>query len=176
MSVLRWRGIYEVRPWDDVSSKFHEDWFRFSSKNLRGCNIGNAYVKGLLSTQLRWFMCHNIFIRLHKDWARHSKVVRGGYKYRYTDIHTAKWSTFIFSNKKSRQKYAYFWLRGSWTRRFSPQWDTIHFHAVFILTMFPNNSNFMLFSNFLDITATFQAITQPKFDCTFQFQPSEPHA
>jgi hypothetical protein len=63
---------------------------RYCLRCLRGCNVGITDGRNLRSTSLRCAQCHDIRTKFHKDWFRHSKVVRGVYTYTHTDTQTAR--------------------------------------------------------------------------------------
>jgi hypothetical protein len=46
-------------------------------------------------TPLKWLRCHNIYMKSHNDWFRHSKVGEGG----YTDSMVISTSIFFFFSK-----------------------------------------------------------------------------
>jgi hypothetical protein len=43
---------------------------KFCLRNLKGCNVGITDGRDLLIMPLRWFRCHNIRTKFHKDWVR----------------------------------------------------------------------------------------------------------
>jgi hypothetical protein len=40
--------------WHDIATTFHEGWYRRSSNNLNGCNVGITEGRILLIAPLRW--------------------------------------------------------------------------------------------------------------------------
>jgi hypothetical protein len=108
MLVLLMGGIYEVRCYDGlrrqgIHTKFHDDWFRYSSTiNVITTTILVAVMLVLLMGGIydvrRWYEIrwHYIYTKFHTNWLRHSEAVRRGNTHRHTDSKVISWAYSYF--------------------------------------------------------------------------------
>jgi hypothetical protein len=63
---------------------------------LKGYSTGTTDERNLLIMPLRWDQVHDMDIKFHKNWFRHSNVVRRIHIQTYTHMQKTKWSYKVY--------------------------------------------------------------------------------
>jgi hypothetical protein len=108
MLALLIEGIYEARRLDGFTKigTGVQAILRCCLRNLRGCNVGITDGRDLWIMPLRWAQVPwYIRTKFHKDWFRHSKVVRGVYW--HTDSKVISQAYFYFFKIRKVAKNAW---------------------------------------------------------------------